>query len=59
MKETPIFKRQMGNWIFSVGHSSLEVSLSLDIVEPNSKFRISDSGTSISVKIGHSNFVSQ
>lgn len=59
MKETPIFKRQMRDWILSVGHSGLEMSLSVDIVEPNSKFRVSDSWASICVKIGNSNLVGQ
>lgn len=52
VQETPVFKRKMRHWIAAMSHTTFEVaSSSVLLVEPNSKFGISDTRTSIIVKI--------
>ena len=52
MKKAPIFKRKMRYWITAMSHATFEVTRSsVLLVEPNSELCVSDTRTSIVVKI--------
>lgn len=52
VEETPVLHRQVRHWITAMSYTSLEVpSSSILLVEPNSKFGVSDTRTSIVVEI--------
>lgn len=59
VQEAPVLLGQMGYWVPSVGYSRLEVIFSVDLVEPNCKFWVSNSGRAKSVKFSNFRFVSE
>lgn len=53
VQESPVLQGEMWNWIFTSGHSCFKVVHSIDLIEPCSKFAVSDSRTAIVIKLNH------
>lgn len=58
VKEAPIFKRKVRNWIAAMSDTSFEVPCpSVLLIEPNSELSVSNTRTSVVVKISDLVFV--
>lgn len=57
MPEAPILEGKMRHWISVVGHSGLESTHSVEIIEPSRELGISNPWTSEVVKLGDFVFV--
>lgn len=59
MKETPTFHGKMRDRISAMGNSSFEMILAINLVEPDSIFRISHSRTSESIELSNFGSISK